>query len=138
LRGLRRNYHGNKIDSELGLMNEEGHNRFMVDDDLESQGYRVGFAGLTVQSALAAGKKGVYRAGINGNFHKERNLAEMGVIYQGSGKWTLPKGSKIHQTNEIETFYRVQDGEDWVLYLADGSEWIVWSEDIAGICPESA
>jgi nuclear transport factor 2 (NTF2) superfamily protein len=89
-----------------------------------------------------SGKKGVYRAGLNGNFHKSetdepgwnvRDLEKMGVIYQGDGKWTLPKGAKIHRMHEIETFYRVQDGKDWALRLADGSEWIVWSEDIAGI-----
>lgn len=136
-----RNYHGEKFGTESDdpNMDEEKHNRFMVGDDLESLGYRAGFAGLTVQDALAAGKKGVYRAGLNGNFHKSepewnvRDLEKMAVIYQGGGKWTLPKEAKIHRTHEIETFYRVQNGKDWVLRLADGSEWIVWSEDIAGI-----
>lgn len=34
LRGLRRNYHGNKIDSEMGFMDDDD----MDGDDLESQG----------------------------------------------------------------------------------------------------
>jgi hypothetical protein len=138
LRGLRRNYYGNKIDSELGYNDDDD----MVGDDPEFQGYRAGFAGLSAQAALAAGKKGVYRAGLNGNFHKSetdepgwnvRALEKMGVIYQGGGKWTLPKGAKIgfDRRGRVESYYRC--GTDWVLRLADGSEWIVWSEDIAGI-----
>lgn len=137
-----RNYHGEKFGAESDDpdMDEEEHNRFMVGDDLESLGYRAGFAGLTAQDALAVGKKGIYRAGLNGNFHKsktdepgwnERELEKMGVIYQGSGKWTLPKGAKIgrDRRGRIESYYRC--GTDWVLRLADGSDWIVWSEDIA-------
>jgi hypothetical protein len=142
-RGLR-NYHGEKFGTESDDpdMDEEEHRRFLVGDDLESLGYRAGFAGLTAQDALAVGKKGIYSAGLNRNFHKSatdepgwnvRALEKMGVIYQGGGKWTLPKGAKIglDRKGRIESYYR--SGTDWVLRLTDGSEWIVWSEDIAGI-----
>lgn len=128
-----RNYHGEKFgtESDEPSMEKEKHNGFMVGDDLESLGYRAGFAGLTAKDALSVGKKGIHWAGLNGNFHKEGDLAEMGVVYQGGGKWTLPKGAKIglDRMGRVKSYYRC--GTDWVLRLADGSEWIVWSEDIA-------
>ena len=55
LRGLRQNYQGNQFDTVLEY-NMDG-------DDLESQGYRAGFAGVSARDALAVAKKGTHRAG---------------------------------------------------------------------------
>jgi len=127
-----RNYHDQKFISESDDpdMDEEKHSEFMIGDDLESLGYRAGFAGLSSRKALAIGKRGIYNAGLNGNFHKGRSLGELGVIYKGQGKWTLPKGAKIYTAQNIESYYRCQYGDNWELKLADGSMWIVYSEDI--------
>lgn len=55
------NYHDGKFStqSDHPNMEEEEHYRLMDGDDLESLGYRAGFAGLTAQKALAVGKKGI-------------------------------------------------------------------------------
>lgn len=68
---------------------------------------------------------------LNRNFHKVGDLEKMGVIYQGGGKWTLPKGAKIVRAPRGRVEFYWSCGADWVLRLADGSEWIVGSEDIA-------
>lgn len=63
--------------------------------------------------------------GINGNCHPEhsidpaRALHDMGVAYLGDGEWMLPDGATIEGCG----------GDDWILSLADGTEYHVWSED---------
>ena len=135
------NYHDEKFatESDDPNLDEMEHNKVMVDNDLESLGYRAGFAGLTAQEALAVAKKGIYSAGLNRNFHNmgdrkgvlEEALERLGVTYRGGGKWKLPKGAKIMRApvGRIEPYWSC--GDDWVLRLANGSEWIVWTEDIA-------
>ena len=65
------------------------------------------------------------RAGLNGNVHQdeiftlEGALTYLGVTYLGEGNWELPEGAYI----------RPMGGEDWILTLADGKEYHVWSED---------
>lgn len=131
LLGLNLYYNGEDYSTGIWYRND------CCGDDLESQGYSAGLAGKTVQEALAEGKKGKHGAGLNGNYHREfevGHLEKMGVIYQGVGKWTLPKGAKIVLgVSDQHPYYHVCDGQNWTLHLADGSTWIVWSDDIPGI-----
>lgn len=63
------------------------------------------------------------KAGLNGVAHDHSDLltplSEMGVNYLGQGKWRLPPGAQI----------KLLRPEDWVLTLADGRIYRVWSED---------
>lgn len=63
----------------------------------------------------------------------EEALKKLGVIYRGNGKWRLPKAAKIMRApiGKIEYYWSAGEGKDWVLRLGNGSEWIVWSEDLA-------
>jgi hypothetical protein len=64
------------------------------------------------------------KAGLNANVHRdavfapEAALQRLGVAYLGDGEWTLPEGARIEP----------RDGDDWMLTLADGTEYHVWTE----------
>ena len=63
------------------------------------------------------------KAGLNGVVHDYSDLIaplhELGIRYLGHNQWDLPKGAQI----------RMLGPEDWMLTMADGREYRLWSED---------
>lgn len=63
------------------------------------------------------------KAGLNGVVHDHSDLItplrELGIRYLGENRWNLPVGAKI----------RMLAPEDWLVTMADGQVYRLWSED---------
>jgi len=62
------------------------------------------------------------QAGIDPHFHDPHevpSMEELGVEYLGGGEWQLPEGAEIESLS----------GDDWLLTMADGTEYRLWSEE---------
>ena len=131
LRGLRLYYNPDEFEADRWF------DFYKYRDDLETQGFDLGLAGNSVEEAMAIGKQGKHKSGINRNYQKDLkdgDLEKIGVFYHGKGNWTLPKGAKITLGEpEPGLYLGVRDGTNWVIKLGDGSQLVVWSEDIPGI-----
>ena len=57
--------------------------------------------------------------GLNGNHHGAFATLPEDIKYLGDGEWNLPDGATAQPLG----------GEDWIITMADGTEYRCWTED---------